>query len=192
MEGVYKDVTYMGILDTDWMVHHTGRQLNQKFGCPAPKSVWDELLSRHQHEREELLNWEAGIRSSGALKKRARTPTQSCFKASEGNDDEDDDDEMGFENTLDAVSMRKPKDGKIELKTLPKGRENDPFVTSTDSECSDSPDGYFSASSSGSAWDVVESSDLDPLPSSSSGTEDGSDTEDEMPFDFEFIRGNSM
>ncbi|KAG6875405.1 hypothetical protein C0992_003999 [Termitomyces sp. T32_za158] len=185
MEGVYKDVTYMGILDTDWMLRQTDCKRAQKFGCPAPKSVWDELLSRHQREREELLNWEAGIRSSRMSKPRAQTPTQSCFRTVEANDD---DEEMEFENTLDVASMREPKDGEMKSKTLLRGQEHDPFEISTDADTistrSASPDGYFStASSSASMWDVIES-DLDSLPSSSP------DSGDEAAF--EFVESPSM
>ncbi|KAG6876684.1 hypothetical protein C0993_001232 [Termitomyces sp. T159_Od127] len=179
MEDVYKDVTYLGILDTDWMLHQTDRKRAHKFGRPAPRSVWDELLSRHQREREELLCWEAGIRPFERLQARSRTPTQSCFRTAEV---KNDDDEMDIEITLDAASTREPVDEEIKSKTSPRGQENDPFETSTESddisECSANPDGYFSAtSSSASGWDVVEPSDFDPLSSSSSDSGD-----------FEFVR----
>ncbi|CDO77509.1 hypothetical protein BN946_scf184912.g8 [Trametes cinnabarina] len=48
--GEWVDVTHMGMLDTDWMVRSRIRT--------TPKSVWDELLERHQRELEQLLRTE--------------------------------------------------------------------------------------------------------------------------------------
>jgi len=46
-DAVYKDVTYMGMVDMDWRVwgvhNHT------------PKTLWDRLFDRQQREREEIL-----------------------------------------------------------------------------------------------------------------------------------------
>jgi hypothetical protein len=53
MEEEWKDVTYMSILDTDWLMR------NFRVYRSAPKSLWDALFARHQREREELLRWEA-------------------------------------------------------------------------------------------------------------------------------------
>jgi hypothetical protein len=53
MEHEWKDVTYMAILDTDWVMR------NVRVCQSAPKSLWDALFARHQREREELLRWEA-------------------------------------------------------------------------------------------------------------------------------------
>ncbi|KAH9889428.1 hypothetical protein C8Q73DRAFT_766096 [Cubamyces lactineus] len=49
--GEWADVMHMGILDTDWCIR---TRL-----ASAPKSLWDELLGRHQREVEELLRDEA-------------------------------------------------------------------------------------------------------------------------------------
>jgi len=49
----YKDVTYMGLLCTDWALQQTSQGR-----VSAPKSLWDELFLRHQREREELLRWD--------------------------------------------------------------------------------------------------------------------------------------
>ncbi|KAI0333037.1 hypothetical protein GY45DRAFT_1320332 [Cubamyces sp. BRFM 1775] len=49
--GEWVDVMHMGILDTDWCIR---ARLTS-----APKSLWDELLYRHQREVEELLQEEA-------------------------------------------------------------------------------------------------------------------------------------
>jgi hypothetical protein len=47
----WKDVEYLSILDTEFLM--------RGYFSPAPKSLWDEMLARHQREREELLRWEA-------------------------------------------------------------------------------------------------------------------------------------
>lgn len=49
-DGTWKDVTYLAMLDTEWMM--------RAFFTPAPKSIWDELFARHERERRELLQWE--------------------------------------------------------------------------------------------------------------------------------------
>ncbi|KAI0663925.1 hypothetical protein C8Q70DRAFT_899820, partial [Cubamyces menziesii] len=48
--GEWVDVVHMGILDTDWCIR-------TKLAS-ASKSLWDELLERHQREVEELLREE--------------------------------------------------------------------------------------------------------------------------------------
>jgi len=50
MRGAWKDVTYLAVLDTDWVMH--------AFRKPAPKNLWDEMFLRHAREREELLRWD--------------------------------------------------------------------------------------------------------------------------------------
>ncbi|KAG5716208.1 hypothetical protein E4T56_gene10748 [Termitomyces sp. T112] len=193
MEHVYKDVTYMGMLDTDWILRQTDRKRSQKPGNPAPKSTWDELLSRHEREREELLNWEAGIRYSQTFRSRTQTPTQSCFRTTQVNDE---DDETGDEIGADKTSTSKKgklQEGKIKRKTLLRKHEGDPFATASHSdsisERSASPGGYLSAASSScSAWDMVEpsDSDFDSSFASSSSLESGDEEA------FEFARGTSQ
>ncbi|KAJ7274984.1 hypothetical protein C8J57DRAFT_1062206 [Mycena rebaudengoi] len=46
----WQDVTTLAILDTDWTI--------RTYFKAAPKSLWDELFSRHERERNELLRWE--------------------------------------------------------------------------------------------------------------------------------------
>ncbi|KAI0359583.1 acyl-CoA N-acyltransferase, partial [Trametes cingulata] len=48
--GEWVDVAYMAMLDTDWTIHTRLKS--------SPKSLWDELLERHQRERDELLRLE--------------------------------------------------------------------------------------------------------------------------------------
>lgn len=62
LDGVWKDVTYLAILQHEWKAKPLYK--------PAPKSTWDELYARHQREREELLNWE-----NHQLKKSSSTDT---------------------------------------------------------------------------------------------------------------------
>ncbi|OSD00275.1 hypothetical protein PYCCODRAFT_713083 [Trametes coccinea BRFM310] len=50
VDGEWMDVTHMGMLDTSWMIRAHIRTTR--------KSVWDELLERHQQELEQLLRAE--------------------------------------------------------------------------------------------------------------------------------------
>lgn len=49
----WKDVTYLGMLDTDWAMRSVTRRRKL-----APKSMWDALLLRHEREIEELIRWD--------------------------------------------------------------------------------------------------------------------------------------
>ena len=55
--GVWRDVTYLAMLDTEWMLKSTWMRVNR---VPEPPivSVWDEMFARHAREREELVRWE--------------------------------------------------------------------------------------------------------------------------------------
>lgn len=46
-DAVYKDVTYMGMVDMDWKVW--------AMHSYAPRNLWDRLFDRQQREREEIL-----------------------------------------------------------------------------------------------------------------------------------------
>jgi len=46
-DAIYKDVTYMGMVDMDWRVWATHSHF--------PKTLWDRLFDRQQREREEIL-----------------------------------------------------------------------------------------------------------------------------------------
>ena len=48
--GAWTDVTCMGVVDLDWIMRRRLRAV--------PRNMWDEMFSRHQREREELLRWE--------------------------------------------------------------------------------------------------------------------------------------
>ncbi|KAF8553368.1 acyl-CoA N-acyltransferase, partial [Imleria badia] len=57
MAGLWKDVTYLAMLDTDWTLKSTWVRANRPLPPPVP-SAWDEMFARHAREREELLQWE--------------------------------------------------------------------------------------------------------------------------------------
>lgn len=46
-DAVYKDVTYMGMVDMDWRVWAVHSDI--------PRTLWDRLFDRQQREREEIL-----------------------------------------------------------------------------------------------------------------------------------------
>lgn len=52
MVGVWKDVTYLAMLDTEWslrtVLKHKG----------PPPTLWDEMFTRHTKEREEMVKWD--------------------------------------------------------------------------------------------------------------------------------------
>ncbi|OAX40543.1 hypothetical protein K503DRAFT_768487 [Rhizopogon vinicolor AM-OR11-026] len=50
--GVWKDVTYLAMLDTEWAL----RDILHKSG-PAP-TLWDEMFVRHTREREDMVKWD--------------------------------------------------------------------------------------------------------------------------------------
>ncbi|KAF9069432.1 hypothetical protein BDP27DRAFT_1325328 [Rhodocollybia butyracea] len=54
VEQEWKDTTCLAVLDTDWMVR------SKFLTKAAPKTLWDEMLSRHEKEREKLIQWEDG------------------------------------------------------------------------------------------------------------------------------------
>ncbi|KAG6833057.1 hypothetical protein H0H87_012068 [Tephrocybe sp. NHM501043] len=172
MECVYKDVTYMALLDTDWALRNSDGVRAEKVRRPAPQSVWDELFTRHQREREELLNWEES-QWQHFQTSRAQTPTQSDFRMKEESE----------ENAVTAGVSPVPWTVKMEPETEG-SRKNYSFVTPSDSDSEDestrsaSPGGYLSAASSSmSAWDIVDTSDSDYDSSSSSWSFDSLDDE---------------
>ncbi|KAG8216485.1 hypothetical protein J3R82DRAFT_6597 [Butyriboletus roseoflavus] len=67
MAGVWKDVTYLAMLDTEWMLRSTWKKDNQPV-----TTVWDEMFARHSREREELLRWEE---NHGRIKRSSSTET---------------------------------------------------------------------------------------------------------------------
>lgn len=55
--GVWKDVTYLAMLDTEWTLRSRWKWDNLVREHPVI-TVWDEMFARHAREREELLRWE--------------------------------------------------------------------------------------------------------------------------------------
>ncbi|KAG1815043.1 uncharacterized protein BJ212DRAFT_1215922, partial [Suillus subaureus] len=50
--GVWKDVTYLAMLDTEWALRDV---LKRKGTVPT---LWDEMFARHAREREEMVKWD--------------------------------------------------------------------------------------------------------------------------------------
>ncbi|RXW20166.1 hypothetical protein EST38_g5669 [Candolleomyces aberdarensis] len=75
----FKDVTYLGLLATDWFIRDQALFKNRNKWTPAAKSLWDEMFARHQREREELLRWEDRRTSSGHGKLK-RTSSMETIK----------------------------------------------------------------------------------------------------------------
>ncbi|KAG6907696.1 hypothetical protein DXG01_007752 [Tephrocybe rancida] len=185
MERVYKDVTYMGMLDTDWILRSSCGADSR----PAPKTLWDELFVRHQREREELMNWQ----EKQAWTPRALTPIQTPPTI------EEDEESLGVEEQAPAewfIKRESTADTQLQSSELiPVGYAtitNDPFATSSEYESdtgsvsvrSASPRGYLSATSSPmSAWDVVDTSESDSESSMSSSSFDSMDDALELHLD---------
>ncbi|KAG6836732.1 hypothetical protein H0H93_004138 [Arthromyces matolae] len=163
MEGMYKDVTYMGIVDTDWVLRKSKEGVG-RVRHPASQSLWDELLLRHQREREELLAWEDNMVQYGS---RAQTPTQRSFEYYQSTTTEGDDEVKTKKESLDGIEAQEMDTvsalsiDETSLVATQKVSESDSM-----SERSGSPGGY--SSSSGSEWDIVYPPDSDSDDSSSS------------------------
>lgn len=50
--GVWKDVTYLAMLDTEWTLRNV---LKHKATVPT---LWDEMFARHARERDEMVKWD--------------------------------------------------------------------------------------------------------------------------------------
>jgi RimJ/RimL family protein N-acetyltransferase len=74
--GVWKDVTYLAMLDTEWALRHV---LKPKGAVPT---LWDEMFARHTREREDMVKWDEKhnrirrVSSTDTLRDR-ETPRQS-------------------------------------------------------------------------------------------------------------------
>ncbi|KZV96915.1 hypothetical protein EXIGLDRAFT_833329 [Exidia glandulosa HHB12029] len=71
-ERSWTDETILAVLDSDWAIRDSVR--------PAPQTLWDEMFTRHQRERESLLQWEGG---NAALKHTKSMETVRDLKALE-------------------------------------------------------------------------------------------------------------
>lgn len=78
----FRDVTYLGVLATDWATRQfllQGRAVDGIHSlCGfsiAPTSLWEEMFERHQREREELLRWDDGENPSRRLKRSMSSET---------------------------------------------------------------------------------------------------------------------
>ncbi|RDB30568.1 hypothetical protein Hypma_007143 [Hypsizygus marmoreus] len=176
MENEYRDVTYMGMIDIEWVLRNSFRTR------PAPKSVWDELFARHQREREDLLNWEsnnmhttlrrtssmATVRPTTPTTVRTTNPLSKDIDAFSDEEESDNEEELYVpEVGVDKGKRREMVDSEEEEYGAPRVPPESDFESDTDSYFSSSdsasyvswhrsetPDGYSSAAS----WDVVEPS----------------------------------
>lgn len=166
LEAEYKDVTYMGILDTDWVLR--GRARRGRLGKAAPRSVWDEMFARHQREREELLNWESGLplrRSASVATIRPGAGMDVDEVAVEAEEEDDEEGEEGIYGPMKdedkgAKWKGKGKEGEVEVKreAFDMDVEGPP-----DSESETESEGYFSSTSSrvsressSASWDKLD------------------------------------
>ncbi|KAF9226385.1 acyl-CoA N-acyltransferase, partial [Gyrodon lividus] len=67
--GVWRDVTYLAMLDTEWVLRNVGKG---KIPKQPVISVWDEMFARHAREQEQLLKWEE---NHGRMTRSASTET---------------------------------------------------------------------------------------------------------------------
>ncbi|KAJ3774304.1 hypothetical protein FB446DRAFT_729579 [Lentinula raphanica] len=78
IENEWKDTTCLAILDTDWLIR--SKYLTEV----TPTSLWDEMLSRHAREQQELLQWhEAQTRSWPAANGLKRTTSMETIRVTE-------------------------------------------------------------------------------------------------------------
>ncbi|EJD42112.1 hypothetical protein AURDEDRAFT_168904 [Auricularia subglabra TFB-10046 SS5] len=57
--GVWTDVAVLALLDVGWDIRASVR--------PQQQSLWEEMLNRHQSERERLLVWDGGLKRSRSM-----------------------------------------------------------------------------------------------------------------------------
>ncbi|KAJ3756890.1 hypothetical protein EV360DRAFT_47142, partial [Lentinula raphanica] len=75
IENEWKDTTCLAILDTDWLIR--SKYLTEV----TPTTLWDEMLSRHAREQQELLQWhEAQTRSWPAANGLKRTTSMETIR----------------------------------------------------------------------------------------------------------------
>ena len=75
VEQEWKDVTCLAILATDWI----NRAYRRFAKNAAPLTLWDEMLARHQQEREKLLKWEENQRGGVGVKRTSSMETIRCL-----------------------------------------------------------------------------------------------------------------
>jgi len=68
----WKDVTYLAMLATEWVLD---QNRNPPVYQMRPKSLWDEVLTRHQREQEEIIKMQEHKFGHGGLKRISSTET---------------------------------------------------------------------------------------------------------------------
>ncbi|KAF7289874.1 Spermidine n1-acetyltransferase [Mycena indigotica] len=164
----WQDMTRFGILDTDWSM----RQLWK----PAPKSMWDELFTRHERERDELLRWEektGRVKRSASLETLRAPPPDSVFdltmsesdlaakswKGKEKAKTSDNEAETDYEGPIQSARLR--------------GQSEQGYLSDADSAAS------FDQTEMGTVFDMAGSARLARVSTSSSSSDSFSDIESE-------------
>ncbi|KZV94429.1 hypothetical protein EXIGLDRAFT_737050 [Exidia glandulosa HHB12029] len=128
LEKVWTDETILGVLDSDWVVRDSIR--------PAPQTLWDEMFTRHQRERESLLQWEGG---TATLKRTKSMETVRDFKA------------------VDDSNTALPSTSAVEAAPFPK---EEPMLDDDDGANSLPPSSVVDSASS---WDAVSQTSIDSV-----------------------------
>ncbi|KAF8634838.1 hypothetical protein AX17_004088 [Amanita inopinata Kibby_2008] len=68
-DNEWQDVAYMAILDTEWF----RRQQEPKTSV----TMWDEMIDRHEREREDMLRWEERMGRKGEVETGARARAEA-------------------------------------------------------------------------------------------------------------------
>ncbi|KIJ14581.1 hypothetical protein PAXINDRAFT_169731 [Paxillus involutus ATCC 200175] len=100
--GVWRDVTYLAMVDTDWVLKDAREGKGKAPEQPA-MSLWDEMFTRHSREREQLLRWEE---KHGRIKRSSSTETLKDEKSKTRDDRELADQITRFFQTEPSTSSR--------------------------------------------------------------------------------------
>nr|GAT58825.1 spermidine n1-acetyltransferase [Mycena chlorophos] len=137
----WQDITRFGLVDTQWAM--------RGYWNPAPKSLWDELLTRHERERAQLLQWEE---RNGKIRRSASAETLRISssiadaavseKAGSTSGFETDQEDSLLQrveawNVLVSSAERVPRDA-TSASTRSHGSRRSPSLASTDSDNSES------------------------------------------------------
>ncbi|KAF8828204.1 hypothetical protein HHX47_DHR4000818 [Lentinula edodes] len=115
VEQEWKDVTCLAILDTDWMIR--SRYLTEA----TPTTLWDELLSRHNREREELLRWEEEQSQSWRTGLK-RTSSMETIRVTDYSSDTDDTGESAVSDTESSFAEHHRLPNGLKSQSIIKGK----------------------------------------------------------------------
>lgn len=75
--GAWKDVTYLAMLDTEWVIRKSFVGMTK-----VPTTLWDEMLERHARECDELIDWDERHGVSGVGGGMARSASVETVRRS--------------------------------------------------------------------------------------------------------------